>query len=167
MFKRIVLFIGIACLVPGLCHASGYLIGTYGFGGAMDDPSWGAELGGVFLSDMHPTGGSLSAGIGFSVGETKDDVPSSHPTPKKYDDGNEYEGYINLGAEFIPGLFGTAGLGYATQKVVTVDRAGEIDSKTEKRVTGMIGLRYLIQGFSAGIGFHTRRGIVVNAGLAF
>ncbi len=133
----------------------------------MDDPSWGAELGGVFLTDMHPTGGALSAGVGFSVGETDDDAPSTYPSPKKFDDGNEYEGYVNCGAEFIPGFFGTIGLGYATQKVVTIARAGEIDSETKEHVTGMIGLRYVMQGFSAGIGFHTRRGIVVNAGIAF
>jgi len=167
MFKRIGLLIGILCLVPGLTYGSGYVIGTYGFGGSMDDLSWGAEMGGVFLSDMHPTGGALSAGIGFSVGETEDDVPSTYPNPKKFDDGKEYEGYVDCGAEFIPGFFGTVGLGYSTQKVVTIARAGEIDSETEEHVTGMIGLRYVMQGFSAGIGFHTRRGIVVNAGIAF
>ena len=167
MIKRIGLFIGMLCLIPGLSYGAGYVIGTYGFGGSMDDISWGAELGGVFLSDLHPTGGALSGGFGFSVGETEDDVPSTHPTPKKYDDGNEYEGYVTCGAELAPGFFGTVGLGYATQKVVTIAHAGEIDSETEKYVTGMIGLRYVMQGFSAGIGFHTRRGIVVSAGIAF
>jgi len=167
MFKRIGLLMVILCLSPGLTYGAGYVIGTYGFGGPMDDISWGAEIGGVFLSDLHPTGGALSAGVGFSVGETDDDVPSTCPHPKKYDDGNEHEGYVICGAEFIPGFFGSVGLGYSTQKVVTIASSGEIDSETEEHLTGMIGLRYVIQGFSTGIGFHTRRGIMVNAGIAF
>lgn len=167
MFKKIGLIIGMLCLLPGLSYGAGYIIGTYGFGGPMDDISWGAEIGGVFLSDLHPTGGAVSGGVGFSVGQTEDSIPSTAPSSKRFNDGNENEGYINLGAELAPAFFGTVGLGYSSQKVVTIAPAGETDSETKNYVTGMIGLRYVIQGLSAGIGFHTRRGIMVNLGLAF
>lgn len=177
--KKLILIVCVALVFPGMAHAAGYIIGTYGFGGAMDGMSWGAELGGVFLSEYHPTGDAFSAGVGFSVGETEDDIPSTSNLPlpgpaegsKKYNDGKEYEGYINLGAELIPALFGTVGVGYSSQKVVRVaSLAGvnyETDSETETHITGMLGVRYVMQGFSAGIGFHSRRGVMLNLGVAF
>jgi hypothetical protein len=165
--KKEILIVCIALLVPGLAYGGGYVIGTYGFGGAMDAPSWGAEMGGVFLSDLHPTGGALSAGVGFSVGLTGDSIPATSPSPKKFNDGNEYEGYANVGAELAPSLFGTLGIGYASQKRVTMAPQGEINSDTDTHVTGMVGLRYVIQGINAGIGFHTQRGIMLNLGVAF
>lgn len=179
MLKKMALIIGVALMIPGISFAAGYVIGTYGFGGSMDDLSWGAEIGAVFLSDLHPTGDALSIGVGFSVGETDDSAPStsdlslsgSADAVKDYDDGNEYEGYLSCGAELIPSLFGTLGVGYSRQKVLTVARQGneyyETDSDTEYHVTGMLGLRYVMQGFSAGIGFHSRRGVMLNLGLAF
>jgi hypothetical protein len=179
IMRKTVLMVCMLLLLPGLSHAAGYVIGTYGFGGKMDGSSWGVELGGVFLSDLHPNGDALSAGIGFSVGNTDDNPPSASVPPtgvspdqiKKYNDGNEYEGYVNFGAELMPSLFGSIGIGYSTQKVLSIGQSGgayyETRDETEKYVTGMIGLRYVIEGFSMGIGFHTRRGVMLNLGVAF
>lgn len=179
MLKKIVLIVGVALMVPGMSFAAGYVIGTYGFGGSMDDISWGAEIGAVFLSDLHPTGDALSIGVGFSVGETDESIPStsdlvlSGPADavKDYNDGNEYEGYVSCGAELIPSIFGTLGVGYSRQKVMTVARQGDVyyetDSDTEYHVTGMLWMRYVREGFSAGIGFHSRRGVMLGLGLAF
>lgn len=177
--RKTILIVWVVLAFPVSSHAAGYLIGTYGFGGAMDGMSWGAELGGVFLSEYHPTGDAFSAGVGFSVGQTEDSIPTTSDLPlpapaegsKKYNDGNEYEGYLNLGAELVPALFGTVGVGYASQKVVRVARLGDVnyetDSETETHITGMLGVRYVREGFSAGIGFHSRRGVMLSLGVAF
>jgi hypothetical protein len=49
--------------IPAICQAEGYVIVNYGIGGEIDEPSLGLEIGGIFLSYLHPTGGALSLGI--------------------------------------------------------------------------------------------------------
>ncbi|MEA2102983.1 MAG: hypothetical protein U9P80_10540 [Thermodesulfobacteriota bacterium] len=173
------IFIAFLLMFPVCLHADGYVIGTYGIGGKISEPSYGMEIGGVFLSDLHPTGGALSLGLGVSVGDTDENppdatIPPSGLTPSyvlEYNDGNEQDIYMSLGAELVPALFMVAGVGYATQDVITLGRYTDtlyrIDSETQNNVTFLFGLRYLIEGLNAGLGFDSRRGVLVNIGIAF
>lgn len=169
---------GLLVLLPGVCGASGYFLVNYGIGGRVDEPSLGVELGGIVLSDYHPSGGALSFGVGVSVADTDDDPPSAPKASSldlanlsSYDDGNEQEIAVVFGGELSPALFAVAGLGYSTQDTVTLGTSGgtlyKRDSDTDKNATFMLGLRYVIEGLNLGLGFHTRRGIMAGVGIAF
>ncbi len=167
-------------LIPAVCAAEGYVQVNYGIGGKIDDPSLGVELGGIFLSNLHPEGGAFSFGLGVSVADTDESIPSAvlPPTPapayeslRDFNDGNEQEVYVSFGAEIIPALFAVTGMGYASQDTVTIGRFGgqnfEVDSESDNNISWMLGLRYVIQGLNAGVGFHSRRGVMVGLGVAF
>ncbi|HPW68114.1 MAG: hypothetical protein ACOX2W_05730 [Desulfomonilia bacterium] len=167
-------------LVPTLCSAEGYVMVNYGIGGDIDEPSLGVEMGGIFLSRLHPEGGAVSFGLGVSVADTDEHIPSaalpSVPAPAydqftKYNDGNEQEVYVSIGAEMIPALFAVAGVGYASQDTVLVgryaDQLYEVDSESDNNITWMLGMRYIIQGLNVGLGYHSRRGILAGIGVAF
>ncbi|HQJ10130.1 MAG TPA: hypothetical protein PLF54_14070, partial [Deltaproteobacteria bacterium] len=113
----------IAVFFPAVCLASGYVLVNYGIGGKVDEPSLGVELGGIFLSDLHPTGGALSLGLGVSIADTDENPPSTGEpfnTRTKFNDGNEQEIDVTFGAEMIPSFFAVAGVGYASQDTVTI-----------------------------------------------
>ncbi len=179
--KRFLTILGIfSVLFPAVCSANGYIIANYGIGGGdVDEPSLGIEMGGIFLSNLHPTGGAFSFGLGVSVADTDDDPPSGiQPTSGltydpliEYNDGNEQEIDLTFGTEMIPSLFAVAGIGYAGQDTVRIGTNGEqnyeVDSDTERNVAWMLGTRYVIQGLNVGIGYHSRRGIMAGIGIAF
>jgi hypothetical protein len=166
-------------LLPAVCSASGYVLANYVIGGEIDEPSLGVEIGGIFLSDLHPTGGALSFGLGVSVADTDEDPPSAaHPLPaqtydylKKYNEGYEQEIDITFGAEMIPAFFAVGGVGYASQDTTTIGVSGsqpyEVETDTDRNVTWMLGARYVIEGLNIGLGFHSRRGIMASVGIAF
>ncbi len=167
-------------LVPTLCRAEGYVMVNYGIGGDIDEPSLGVEMGGIFLSRLHPEGGAVSFGLGVSIADTDEDIPSAvlPPVPApaydllaEYNDGNEQEVYVSLGAEMVPALFAVGGLGYASQDTVRVGRSGgqfyEVDTESDHNVSWMLGMRYIIQGLNVGLGYHSRRGILAGVGVAF
>lgn len=170
---------GLMVLFPGVCGASGYFMVNYGVGGDVDEPSLGVELGGIFLSSLHPSGGALSFGVGVSVADTDEDPPSAlmpvgslAGMPRvAYNDGNEQEIDAVFGAELIPALFLVAGLGYSTQdtEIIAYDGLVRYDAGTESdnNTTFMLGIRYAIEGVDIGLGFHTRRGIMAGVGIAF
>jgi hypothetical protein len=179
MKRVLALLAGFLVLLPGVCGASGYVMVNYGYGGKVDNPSLGVELGGVFLSSLHPSGGALSVGLGVSVADTDDNPPASKtvfPVPPlshrtDFNDGNEQEINAVFGAELMPSLFAVVGAGYSTQDTVTLGvnsgKVYEADSGTDKNATFMLGLRYVVQGLDLGLGFHTRRGIMAGVGIAF
>jgi hypothetical protein len=163
-------------LVPMISYGAGYIIGDFGTGGKVHEPSYGIELGGIFLSPLHPRGGAFSVGVGVSLATTDEDPPSNEPllptaSRKDMNDGNETEIHATFGAEIVPALFGIAGIGYSSQDItVTGVAAGQrfkIDSKTDNNVTGLFGVRYVRQWMNLGVGYHTRRGIMASIGLAF
>jgi len=163
-----------ALLFPAICFASGYVLVNYGIGGKIDEPSLGVELGGIFLSDLHPTGGALSLGLGVSVADTDENPPSTGEpfnSYAKYDDGNEQEIDVTFGAEMIPSFFAVAGVGYSSQDTVTIgstdSQAVEAGSDTDRNATWMLGARYVIKGLNIGLGFHSRRGVMASVGIAF
>jgi hypothetical protein len=168
-----------AVLFPAICFASGYVLVNYGVGGKIDEPSLGLELGGIFLSDLHPTGGALSLGLGVSVADTDENPPSglqplttqAYDFLKKYNDGNEQEVDVTFGAEMIPAFFAVGGIGYASQDTKTIgtldSKAYEVSTDTDKNATWMLGARYVIEGLNIGLGFHSRRGIMASVGIAF
>jgi len=176
----IVLMMLLMLLLPAVCAAEGYVMVNYGIGGDIDEPSLGVEIGGIFLSRLHPEGGAFSFGLGVSVADTDEDVPIAAlpPTPAppydliaRYNDGNEQEVYVSLGAEIIPALFAVGGLGYASQDTVLIARSAgqyyEVDSESENNVSWMLGMRYIIRGLNAGLGYHSRRGVMAGIGIAF
>ncbi len=178
--KRSILVVFLCMFIPALCQAEGYVFVNYGIGGEIDEPSLGVEMGGIFLSYLHPTGGALSLGIGVSVGDTDEDPPSgsvpltpapSYTSLKDYNDGNEQEVYLSFGAEMTPSFFAVAGLGYASQNTATIGvfegQAYEVDTDKDKNVTWMLGMRYVIEGLNLGLGYHSRRGILAGLGIAF
>lgn len=178
--KRLLAVLAVSLIFfPGVCSASGYVLVNYGIGGKIDEPSLGVELGGIFLSDLHPTGGALSFGLGVSVGDTDESSPAglqpasglTYDTLAEYNDGNEQEIYFSLGAEMVPSLFAMGGLGYSTQDTVILGDSGgqtyEVKDDTEKYTTWMLGMRYVIEGLNLGLGFHSRRGIMASVGIAF
>lgn len=178
--KRFLAIVGIfSVLFPAVCSANGYIIANYGIGGGdVDDPSLGIEMGGIFLSSLHPTGGALSIGLGVSVADTDENPPSGIPGQGlvydpliKYNDGKEQEIDLTFGAELIPSLFAVAGIGYAGQDTVRIGTNGnqnyEVDSDTERNAAWMLGTRYVIKGLNVGIGYHSRRGIMAGVGIAF
>ncbi len=178
--KRFIIGALIILFIPAICQAEGYVVLNYGIAGEIDEPSLGVEIGGIFLSYLHPTGGALSLGIGISAGDTDEDPPtaSSPPAPapaydavRDFNDGSEQEVYVSFGAEMVPSFFGIAGLGYASQNTTTIGTSGgqnyEIDTGTDKNVTWMLGMRYIVEGINVGLGYHSRRGILASLGVAF
>ena len=178
--KNFLIAVVMITFVPAVCLAEGYVLVNYGIGGEIDEPSLGVEMGGIFLSYLHPTGGALSLGIGISVGDTDEDPPSAalppSPAPayssvRDLNDGNEQEVYLSFGAEIVPSFFGIAALGYANQNITTIGVSGldnyEIDTDKDKNVTWMLGMRYIIEGLNMGLGYHSRRGILASLGIAF
>ena len=127
--KRFIIGALMVVILPAVCQAEGYVLVNYGIGGDIDEPRLGVEIGGIFLSYLHPTGGALSLGIGISAGDTDEDPPSAllptAPAPtydalRDFNDGNEQEVYVSFGAEMVPSFFGVAGLGYASQNTTTI-----------------------------------------------
>lgn len=170
------LLVVLLAFVPMVSYGAGYIIGDFGTGGKVDGPSYGIELGGIFLSPLHPRGGAFSAGIGVSIADTDDDPTSNEtllPTTsrKNLNDGNETEIHATFGAEIVPALFGIAGIGYSSQDITETGVAGgqryKIGSKTDNNITGLFGIRYVRQWMNLGVGYHTRRGIMASIGLAF
>ena len=164
----------VAVLFPAVCCASGYVLVNYGIGGKIDEPSLGVELGGIFLSDLHPTGGAFSLGLGVSVADTDENPPSPgdpFTSYGKFNDGTEQETDVTFGAEMIPSFFAVGGIGYASQDTMKIGTDGvnavELDSDTDRNATFMLGARYVIEGLNIGLGFHSRRGIMASVGIAF
>jgi hypothetical protein len=163
-------------LVPMISHGAGYIIGDFGTGGEIHGPSYGIELGGIFLSPLHPRGGAFSVGMGVSVADTDDDPTSTETilqttSRKDLNDGNETEVHATFGAEIVPALFGIVGIGYSSQDItvtgVATGQRYKIDTKTDNNVTGLFGIRYVRQWMNLGVGYHTRRGIMASIGFAF
>jgi hypothetical protein len=168
---------GLTVLFPGVCGASGYFLANYGLGGESDGASLGVEIGAVFLSSLHPSGGAFSIGVGVSGADTDENPPSAPSTVlpltrlRDYNDGYEQEITAVFGAELVPALFAVGGLGYASQDIETFGLNGgtlyEKGSDTENWATYMLGLRYVIEGLNVGVGYHTRRGVMAGIGIAF
>jgi hypothetical protein len=95
--------------------------------------------------------------------------PSGIVSTNDYYDGNEYEVNACVGAELAPSFFLNLGGGYAWWNETTVTEPIRYiaDESSKNSATGMIGLRYAIQGFMMGLGYHTRRGVVLSLGVAF
>ncbi|MDT8271910.1 MAG: hypothetical protein RRA35_01835 [Desulfomonilia bacterium] len=179
--RRVVTLVVAMLVLPWVCHGAGYVCVNYALGGKIDGPSLGIEMGGVFLSDLHPQDGALSVGIGISVADTDDDPPSADTPPvqqptysaqKEYNDGYEQEVSLVLGAELIPAFFAVLGVGYASQDTVLVGTTAgnqhyKLDTETDTNVSLMLGMRYVLRGLNMGLGFHTRRGVMVSLGIAF
>jgi len=178
--KRLFWVIILAVFIPALVHAEGYVLVSYGIAGEIDEPSLGLEMGGIFLSYLHPTGGAFSFGLGVSVGDTDEDPPSSLLPPSAgteydtfldYNDGNEQEVNIDFGAELAPSFFAVVGLGYASQNTTTIGFSGsqyyEVATGKDSNATWMLGMRYIIEGLDIGLGYHSRRGIMAGLGIAF
>lgn len=163
--KKIILSALVFLLFPVISHGAGYVLANYGSGGEVDGPSYGLEMGGIFLSPYHPNGGALSVGLGISIADTDEDPPAM-PT-KEYNDGNEQEVHVSFGGEITPAFFGVAGIGYASQDIVKPDGAGGKDSDTDNYVSWMLGMRYVIEWFNFGVGYHNRRGVMAGFGVAF
>ncbi|MCU0575864.1 MAG: hypothetical protein MUD15_03445 [Desulfobacterota bacterium] len=154
-------------LVPSFSHGAGYVQVNCGSGGEVDGISYGLEMGGIFLSPYHPNGGAFSMGLGISIADTDEDPPAA--PLKKYNDGNEQEIYASFGAEITPAFFGVAGIGYASQDIVKpgtgLDNIKETD--TETNASWLFGMRYVVEWFNIGVGYHSRRGIMAGIGVAF
>ncbi|HOS96490.1 MAG TPA: hypothetical protein PLR71_08690 [Deltaproteobacteria bacterium] len=163
--KRFLWAMLLVILVPSVSEGAGYVALNYGTGGEVDESSYGIELGGIFLSSHHPRGGAFSVGLGVSIADTDEDPPAN-PT-RKYNDGNEQEVSLVLGAEITPAFFGVAGVGYASQDIVKpgIDPGG--DSDTDRNASWMLGARYVVEWFNIGVGYHSRRGVMAGIGVAF
>lgn len=163
--KKIIFSALVLLVLPAISHGAGYVLATYGSGGEVDGPSYGLEMGGIFLSPYHPQGGALSLGLGISVADTDEDPPAI-PT-RTYNDGNEQEVYASFGAEITPAFFGVAGIGHASQDIVKPGTASDREKDTDSNVTYMLGVRYAMQWFNIGVGYHSRRGVMAGLGVAF
>ncbi len=174
-----VLIILIIMVIPGAGYAAGYVLGSYGSGGTVGEISYGMEMGGIFLSELHPRGGAFSFGLGVSVADTDDGMPGLPLLPgggtllylKEYDDGNEQSVYAIGGMEFVTAFFGVAGIGYASQDVMQYGLSSSgwymLESSTEHEPAYMVGVRYIRQWLGLGLGYDSRRGIVAHAGIGF
>ena len=162
--KKIIFSALVFLLLPVISHGAGYVLVNYGSGGEVDGPSYGLEMGGIFLSPYHPNGGAFSVGLGISIADTDEDPPDV--PAKEYNDGNEQEVYAAFGAEITPAFFGVAGIGYASQDIVKPD-GGPGDSDTDTNVSWMLGVRYVVEWFNIGVGYHDRRGVMAGFGVAF
>jgi len=163
--KKIIFSSMVFLLFPVMSHGAGYVLATYGSGGEVDGPSYGLEMGGIFLSPYHPAGGAFSVGLGISVADTDEDPPDR--ITKTYNDGNEQEVHATFGAEITPAFFGVAGIGYASQDTVQPDGLGGKDSETDSHASWLLGVRYVMEWFNIGVGYHNRRGVMAGLGIAF
>lgn len=163
--KKIILGSLFVLFLPALSHGAGYVLGNFGVGGEVDSPSYGLELGAIFLSPYHPTGGAYSVGLGISIADSDEDPPDA-PT-KEYNDGNEQEVCAVFGAEISPAFFGVAGVGYASQDIVKPGTTTDRETETDTNVTWMLGARYVVEWFNFGVGYHSRRGVMASLGVAF
>lgn len=159
--KKIIFPMLFLILYPMLSHGAGYVFASYGSGGEVDGPSYGLEMGGIFLSPYHPNGGAFSVGVGISIADTDEDPPDD--PAREYNDGNEQEVYAAFGAEITPAFFGVAGIGYASQDIVKPEE----ESDTDSNVSWMLGVRYVVEWFNIGVGYHSRRGVMAGFGVAF
>jgi hypothetical protein len=176
--KKVILA-ALLIMVPAISQGAGYVIVDYANGGKIHEPSIGLELGGIFLSSLHPTGGAFSIGVGISAADTDEDPPSAlvpagpmtFDAIRNFNDGTEQEIYGALGAEIVPAFFAVGGIGYSSQDIKVIGTSGgqlyRIESKTENHVTGMIGMRYVLEWLNIGLGYHSRRGVMANLGVAF
>lgn len=165
--KRIIFAALVFMVLPLISHSAGYVLATYGNGGEVSNPSYGMELGGIFLSPYHPRGGAFSLGIGASIADTEEDQPSISSGDLKANDGNEQEIYASFGAEIVPAFFGVVGLGYSTQKINSINSSGNTGTENDNNFAWMIGMRYAVQWIDMSLGYDNRRGIVAGIGLAF
>jgi len=177
--RKIFFAVVLMAVIPCICHGAGYALFTYGVGGEIDEPSYAIELGGIYLSNLHPTGGAFSFGLGVSIGDTDENPPSASAAPsgtnfrnlRDYNDGNEQEVFLSLGAEMVPAIYAVVGFGYSNQDEVTIgvadDEIFEVDSETKHFVPWMIGVRYVREFFTVGVGYHARRGVTASIGIAF
>ncbi len=179
--KKKILLIILFISLPLTASASVYVLGTYGSGGEIDESSLGLEMGAIFLSYLHPTGGALSVGLGISAANSDENPPSiAYPLipgtkaiwSKDYNDGDEQEVYLSLGAEIVPSLFLVVGGGYSRQDKVNIigtssGQMYEASNTTEHHGTFSLQFRYAIEGITFGLGYHSRRGVLVGLGLAF
>jgi len=154
-----------------ISQGAGYVIANYGDGGRVHASSYGVELGGIFLSSLHPNGGAFSVGIGASIADTNE-----HPSSDfigKANDGNEQEIYGVFGVEIVPAFFGVVGVGYASQDKKTYEVSGsspttvKSGSGTDNFGTWMLGMRYVVKMFNVGLGYDYRRGVTASLGVAF
>ncbi len=159
--KKVISITFVLMVLPMISHGAGYVLADYGDGGKVHASSYGLELGDIFLSPYHPNGGAFSLGIGASIAQTDESIPSS-PT-RTYNHGNEQEIYASFGAEIVPAFFGVAGIGYTTQDV----RKPDLTLDTDNNVTWMLGMRYVVKSFDMGLGYDYRRGITASLGVAF
>ena len=161
--KKMIFWTLLLICIPMVSHGAGYVFANYGNGGKVGEASYGLEVGGIFLSPYHPTGGAFSIGIGASIADT-DEEPGDASGSGKYNDGNEQEIYASFGAEIVPAFFGVAGLGYSFQNIK--DATGS-SSSDDDNVTWMLGMRYVVKWMNLGLGYDYRRGVVAGVGLAF
>ncbi len=168
----------IISLLPLPLLAAGYLNFSYGSGGESDATSFGLEMGGIVLSNLHPTGGALCGGFGVSVADTKQSVPANLPHTgqnliwlQDYNDNNQSQISLMGGAELVPSIFAVLGLGYTTQKIAQLGFSNNayylIRNRTEHETPWMAGVRYTREMLNLGIGYDVQRGIVMSAGVAF
>ena len=160
--KKIFLTTLVLMILPIVSLGAGYVIANYGDGGKVSAKSYGVELGGIFLSPLHPNGGAFSVGVGASIAKTDE----SSSSVRTFNDGNEQEIYGVFGAEIVPAFFGVAGVGYASQdtKTHTITKTG---SGTDNFGTWMLGMRYVVKMFNVGLGYDYRRGVIASLGVAF
>lgn len=163
--KKIVLWSLLVVFCPMASHGAGYIFANYGNGGKVSEPSYGVEVGGIFLSPYHPNGGALSIGIGASIADTDEDPPIDTSGSGKYNDGNEQEIYASFGAEIVPAFFGVVGLGYSFQSIK--DSNSDAGSSDDDNFTWMLGMRYVVKWLNMGLGYDYRRGVIAGIGVAF
>jgi hypothetical protein len=124
--KKFLCAMFVVILVPSVSEGAGYVALNYGTGGEVDESSYGIELGGIFLSSYHPRGGAFSVGLGVSLADTDEDPPAT-PT-REYNDGNEQEVSLVLGADHP--AFSVWLVGYATRTCETGIDPGVIRKPT-------------------------------------
>ena len=165
--KKMMLVLGFIFCFPMISYGAGYVLANYADGGDIHESSYGIELGAIFLSDLHPNGGAVSIGVGVSLADTDESPPSSRYSTGEYNDGNEQEIDLVLGAEIVPAFFGVVGVGYSSQDVIKPSLISNDNEDTETNTPWLAGVRYAVESFNMGVGYNSRRGIMVSLGLAF
>jgi len=176
--KKVYLYL-VILLFPISLQAAGYINLNYGTGGNSDATSLGLEMGGIMLSNLHPTGGAVFGGFCVSVADTEDRIPANTiyaGTPVltnilEYNDGNQSQIGITFGAEIVPTIFMVMGIGYSTQDIVKIGSAAssfyQISDKVEHETPAMFGVRYTQEMLNMGLAYDTERGILLSLGVAF